>query len=262
MLTVAEPSKDGPWFIRPFTATAAGLQYAYGALVSDVKSTVRLYLDLIEIKKQSAQLAADNEKLKAKLAQFQSLQKENSELRETLAFRMASPMNLIAAEILGSDALQSDHLTTTIDKGLSDGVLNGQAVIAKEGVVGYILQAFEHSSRVLLVNDRYAVVDAVVERTQARGLIEGRDRATLQLRYLERREDVEVGDLIVTSGLDDFFPRGFPVAKVTHVEKEEYGVTVDVTATPLIDSNKLNHVFVIKKVNSLPTPINTENKTK
>jgi rod shape-determining protein MreC len=101
------------------------------------------------------------------------------------------------------------------------------------------------TSRVILLEDHYSVVDSVIQRTRAHGIVEGRGSGGCTLKYVERSEDVRVGDIVVTGGLDQIFPKGFPVAVVESVERKTYSVSLKVDLRPVVNPNKVEEVFVI-----------------
>ncbi len=238
-----EPGEN-QWLAKPFSFAASFVQSIYYEFASGVRNTTTLYLDLINIKKENAILDSENTELKTQLNSLSELQLENERLNELLNFKQKTKMQLLAAKIISRDLL-SDHATVQINRGTNDGLKPGQAVITTEGAVGYIFRPEPLTAQVLLVTDRYAVVDGIVQRTRARGIVEGYSPTTCQLRYVEKSEDITVGDLVVTSGLDNIFPKGFPVAKVEFIEHKPHSVTLRVDLKPVVDSRKLEEVFVI-----------------
>ncbi|MCB0384688.1 MAG: rod shape-determining protein MreC, partial [Bdellovibrionales bacterium] len=117
--------------------------------------------------------------------------------------------------------------------------------ITTGGVVGYVFRVEAFTAQILLLVDRYAVIDAIVQRSRARGIVEGRSSEGCRLRYLNRSDDVQIGDLVVTSGLDNIFPKGFPIGLVTSVAKSRYGMTQEVEIKPAINASILEEVFVV-----------------
>ena len=111
-----------------------------------------------------------------------------------------------------------------INKGEADGVHKNAAVLSPLGVVGQIMTTGAHSARVLLITDHNSGVDAVVQRSRARGIVEGALDGGCVMKYLKRGEDVEVGDRIVTSGLDGIFPKGIMIGEVTRVMRGNRGL--------------------------------------
>lgn len=239
---------NSEWFNRPFSFVASQLQSSVFSFSEAVRTTTRKYIDLIGIKNLNAELLLKNQELLARLSSFEELQVENNALRKLLDFKANSKMDLVAAEVMSRDLL-ADHNTLQISKGTDHGLKNGQAVITAEGVVGYVFRPQAKTSQVMLITDRYAVVDGLVARSRARGIVEGKSQTHCSFQYVEKSEDVVVGDIIVTSGLDGIFPKGFPVAVVESVENKTYAVSLKVDLRPFVNPDKVERVFVILNSN-------------
>jgi rod shape-determining protein MreC len=237
------------WYDRPFSFLAGVVEHSFFAFSEGIRGTTRQYMDLIDIKKENKLLHAQTEELRARLQQMDEVTHETNRLRKLLEFREQTKMELVAARIMSRDLL-SEHSTIRIDKGTAQGLKAGMAVISTEGVVGHIFRPEAYTAHVLLINDRYSVVDGVVGRSRARGLVEGRSQNTLALQYVEKSEDIKKGDVIVTSGLDNVFPKGFPVAVVENVENKPYAVALKVELKPVVDSDKIEEVFIIVGANN------------
>jgi len=244
-------SEEELWFTKPFTWSAGLIQEGFHSFSSGVRGTTSMYLDLINVKVRNRALEEEIAKLRAELGSVTELKLENQRLNHLLGFKQASPLSLIAAKIIGKDLLP-DHYTLTIDRGTDQGVKKNMAVITTGGVVGYIFRAEPQNSQVLLMTDRYAAVDSIVQRSRARGVVEGLSRDLAKLSHLKRSDDVEVGDLVVTSGLFRIFPKGFPVGVVTAVERSQYGLSQKVEVEPAVDLANLEEVFVITDTGESP----------
>ncbi len=235
---------EGAWYSRPFAFLAGSIQYTYFSFADGVRNTTSLYLNLLNIKRENSKLKEDNAALKAQLAQMGEMEVENQRLNHLLGFRDRTKMSLTAAKVIARD-LVTDHSTIQIDRGTKDGLKSGQAVITMDGAVGYVFKPDFFTAHVLLATDRYSVIDGIVQRTRARGIVEGKSQSSCQLRYLERYSDVAIGDLVVTSGLDNIFPKGFPIAVVSQIEKKNPSVSMKVDLVPVVDPKKVEEVFVI-----------------
>jgi rod shape-determining protein MreC len=236
--------RDTSWYNKPFSFLAGMTQNLFFSFSDGVRGTTDLYLNLIDLKKESARIADQNRELMARLIATEELKKENDRLTALLDFKQQTKMELVAARVMAKD-LMSDHLTIQIDKGTHHGLKAGQAVITTEGAVGYIYRPEAFSAQVLLITDRYSVVDGIIARSRARGIVEGKNQSTCALKYVEKSEDIQVGDLVVTSGIDNIFPKGFPIAKVELVESKSYAVSMKVELRPIVDAAKIEEVFVI-----------------
>jgi rod shape-determining protein MreC len=232
------------WYDRPFFFIASVVQQTLYSFSFGVKDTVSQYLNLLNIKKEIALLRHENQRLLAKMTQFGEMENELNRFAKLLDFQQRSQMHLVAAKIMSRDII-SEHQTLQIDKGTVHGLSPGMAVITTEGVVGHVFRPQLHSSHVLLVTDRYSVIDGIDARSRARGLVEGKSSDGCLFRHVEKSEDLQIGDLIVTSGLDNIFPKGFPIAKVSKVENKSYAVSLRVELKPIVDPKKLEEVFII-----------------
>jgi rod shape-determining protein MreC len=118
-------------------------------------------------------------------------------------------------------------------------------VVTHRGVVGRITEVSSYTSKVLLITDMNSSVDALIQRTRARGVVEGRGSSLCELRYVAGSDDVSVGDLVVTSGLCGIFPKGLPIGTVKDVEKDSFGLFQQIELVPSVELNKLEEVSVL-----------------
>lgn len=241
---------DEAWFDQPVRFLVDGVQQVFDGFSRGVRGTTAMYLNLIGIKKQNSDLLEQNLELSTRLSVLKELQLENERLRSLLDFKQSQDMELVAAQVIGRDLLP-DHSTITINKGLDHGLKAGQAVVTLEGVLGYIFKPGPGTAHVMLITDRYSVVDGIVQRTRAHGIVEGRAPGSCSLKYVERTEDVKPGDLVVTGGLDNIFPKGFPIAVVESVERRTFSVSLKVELRPMVDADKVEEVFIVTNAKNL-----------
>lgn len=202
-------------------------------------------------------VAHTNDRLEAALkgaTQYQNqcmeLALSNQRLRRLLDFKEKSPRPLLAAEVVARDP-SAWFKSVTIDKGRSEGVSKGLPVVMAGGVVGMVTDAANHYARVLLIIDQNSAVDVLLQEDRARGVSKGSAVDRCRLDYVLRKYDVEIGDVVVSSGLDGVFPKGLRVGKVEMVQKQNSGVFQDIYIKPFVDFEKLEEVMVL-----LPTPEN------
>lgn len=233
-----------PWFSKPFTWFGSLVQDSLYGFSTGIRETTAMYLNLIEIKKTNADLKSKNQEMATRQLKLEELELENARLKALLDFKASTKMELVPAQVIGRD-LFPDHKTITINKGTQQGLKAGQAVMTTAGAIGYVFRPEALTSHVLLLTDRYSVVDAVIQRTRARGIVEGSGSGHCVLKYLERTDDIKPGDLVVTGGLDNIFPKGFPVATIESMEKKNMGVSVKVSLKTLVDTQQVEEVFVV-----------------
>jgi len=186
--------------------------------------------------------------------QVKLLQQENISLRESAAanerlralleFKDASPLGLVAAEVVGVDA-SLYFKSVIIDKGEHDGIRKDMAVINSDGVVGRILKAADSFSVVLLLIDQNFALDALVQRTRSRGVVEGTGYDLCSMKYVLQSEDIRSGDVIVVSGLEGVFPKGTLVGTIKSLKPSKSSLLFDILVTPAVEFEKLEEVFVV-----------------
>jgi rod shape-determining protein MreC len=237
------PGED-PWYRQPFTWFISESQNGYSGFTSGVRGTTSMYLNLMGIKKDNMRMQRENEELRAQLGALTELKLENERLNQLLQFKLNTKMRLLASKVIARD-LSPDHEWIRINRGYRQGLRKQMGVITVQGVVGYVLSTEMDTAQILVVTDRSAALDALVQRTRARGLVSGKDSNSIRLRYLERADDVAVGDAVVTSGMNGSFPKGFPVGKVTSVRKTDFGISQEALVEPVVMPSNLEEVFVV-----------------
>jgi rod shape-determining protein MreC len=192
---------------------------------------------------------AENEALKRELQQLQvRLQEERAQaqraenFRQLLELRDRAGVETVAAEVIAGPA-SIEFRDMTIDKGSSDGVHREMAVISPAGVVGRVILSSARAARVQMLIDLNAAAGAMIERTRVQGLVVGRG-STLRMEYVPGTADVKPGDVVVTSGIDKIYPKGFVIGTVETVERGS-GTYHDVTIRPAVDFARLEEVLVV-----------------
>jgi rod shape-determining protein MreC len=194
---------------------------------------------------------AENERLKKELGALQvQFQQERaraeraSQLERLLGFKNDLKIETLPAGVIGAGAT-NEFRVITIDRGTRNGVVTNMPVIAPTGVVGRVVTATGHASKVQLLIDRNAAAGALVERTRAQGIIVGAGENIVRMDFVPATADVKVGDTIVTSGIDGIYPKGFIIGYVDSVGNGN-GIYKAVRVRPSADFNRLEEVLVVK----------------
>ena len=207
-----------------------------------MSTQVQTRADLIEQTKQQEQQLFT---LRARLLKMDQLEHENQRLRELLGSPVHKESRKMVAELLSVDSDPFSH-QVLINKGALDGVYNGQAVINDQGVIGQVLHVGSTTSRVLLITDSSHGIPVRVLRNDLRAIASGSGELDkLELRNLPRNTDIQVGDLLVTSGLGGRFPEGYPVATVTRSEYVEGKPFAQIEAKPLVELDRLRYLLLL-----------------
>lgn len=198
-----------------------------------------------ELQLENSRLKTERLLTQARLQRYAALEAENARLRAMLEAREQVRERVRVAEIMSVSANPFRHVIV-VDKGTTDGVYNGQAIVDAEGVVGQVLEAGVASSECLLISDPGHDLPVEVNRSGLRTIARGTgDHAVLDLPFLPNNADIEPGDLLVTSGLGGAFPAGYPVAIVATVKRLPQEPFASVTAAPLAALNQMREVLLI-----------------
>jgi len=218
-----------------------------------VSGTLHFARDLWENYFNLVLIAKENDSLRKELAVERSksnhcveIELTNKRLRRFFNFHETPSEEIIAAEVTGKDP-SLWFKTIIIDKGLFDGVEKGLPVVSPEGVVGQIVNVSGRYSKVLLITDRNNAVDALVQQTRSRGIIKGSASGGCIFDYALRKDDVKIGDVIISSGLDGVYPKGLRIGEITEVVRRSSGIFQQVNVRPFVDFEKLEEVLILRK---------------
>ncbi len=237
-----------------FATAERGLSTA----VSGVRRVWARYVWLRGVEAQNAELRHQLEAVQVEYQERRALADRARSLEELLALRDRSTLETVAADVIAASA-SPDFRTLTIDKGSKDGLKADMAVVSTAGTVGRIVVPSGSAAKVQLLIDRNAAAGALIERSRAQGVALGAGDERLRLEYVSEASDVMVGDLVVTSGIDGIYPKGFTIGYVDTVEKSgpQYK---RITVKPAVNFSSLETVLVVVT----PTPskqIDEQNKS-
>ena len=188
--------------------------------------------------------------------QVEQLTLENARLRQLLELRERVSTPSLAAQVL-YDAADPYTRKVIIDRGLSAGVLAGSPVLDETGILGQVTRVYPLVSEVTLVTDRDQAIPVLNTRTGARGVAFG-DPAlranALELRFMAANADVQVGDLLTTSGVDGVYPPGLPVARVSKIDRRADSAFARISCLPLALVSGVGHVMVLKPLTTQIAP--------
>lgn len=234
-----------PWLRTVFTSIMMPVQFAVDYPVQIVAWSHSLMSSKKELVDENMQLRYQQTVLEAKLQKFLALRDENSELKSLLSASSSAPMRSTAARILAVDTSSSRQIIV-ISKGSNDGVSRGQAVLDARGVMGQIIDVGALTSTVLLISDSKCAVPVLNQRTGERAIVVGTNYiGRLSLINLPKTSSVAVGDLLVTSGLGDHYPEGYPVGIVDEVQNTSGEDFIKVLVSPVARLNRSRLVLLV-----------------
>jgi rod shape-determining protein MreC len=182
-------------------------------------------------------------------ARATQLAEENVRLRGLLGLRASVKPRSLSAEVM-YEARDPYARRLFIDRGQTAGVLPGSPVIDAAGLLGQVTRVYPLSAEVTLLTDREATVPVLNTRTQQRGVVSGGSGTAgapaMELRFMAANADVQVGDLLVTNGLDGIFPAGLAVATVQHIERRADNGFARIVLEPRAPSDAVRQVLVLE----------------
>ena len=204
------------------------------------------------LQRENDRLTHENFLQAGQLQSQQALIAENQHLRQLMEMRERAEQTSTVAEILyvGRDPFSRKVI---VDKGSSQDIEEGAAVIDDTGLIGQVTRTFPWTAEVALISDREQVVPVQIVRTGQRAALFGIGYdGALDLRFMPINTDVENGDMLVTSGIDGVYPPGLPVAVVSNIERNAAYPFAKITCTPAAGPNRNRQVLVMSRLTPLP----------
>ncbi|MDG6777503.1 rod shape-determining protein MreC [Thiomicrorhabdus sp. zzn3] len=276
-LNATSPQQDGLQFVIAFIlAIALMAADYYGQLMGSVRSALLTTLspieqaatfpkqvyDLVttdftsmdELKLENQKLKTEILLLKAKTQQLANMELEIQRLEGLLG--TTGKMNDRKVQIATVNFFSSNPLSQflTLNKGQLDEVKAGQVVIDEQGIMGQIIHTTPTTSRLLLITDPDHQIPVRIQRTGQRGILNGTGYDSLSLQFIPQNSSVEIGDLLESSGLGEIFPAGYPVARVTKINKQEEEPYLEIIATPVAQLRQAHKVLIISPYDAEKKP--------
>lgn len=211
---------------------------------SALRGIWRQYFALVGLQRENTVLRRRILELEREAVRVGEIEQTNERLTALLGFRDTLQGPAIAAQVIGKDPGPLFR-SFTINRGQSDGVRRGMAVVSPHGVVGQVFTASSHAARVLLITDHNSGIDAVVQRSRARGIVEGALDDGCLMKYIRQGEDVQVGDRVVTSGLDGIFPKGVVIGRIKRLHPRSRGQLMSTDIEPAVPFDLIEEVLVV-----------------
>ena len=219
--------------MSPFVNAISYPIYWVGSFIEDIGNFRR-------VNAQNTELKAEISKLKEQLNYFKQVEVENAELRRLAAYKTNSINYILSTKVLGTAGSGFTH-TYILDAGSRDGVKKYEGVLVDGYLVGQVNSVGASYSRMLLLTDATSKIPVQIERTKTRAFLTGDNTDYPRLVYFENQEPVQMGDIVVTSGMGGSLPAGIPIGVVGSIS-EDNGIIVQ----PFVHQSNINYVNIIK----------------
>lgn len=232
---------EGVWrdLLSPLQTVTSKLSRFFQTQVSSVK-------ELRYLKTQNLALQEEVLVLRQEVLVLRNYERENSWLREALDFKSELGHEFLVAEVIARSPSKWEN-TITLNRGQHHGVNPGMAVITNAGIVGTVINSSRFTSTVLLATDPQGATGGLVQTSGDLVLIQGKEghSGDLLATPLSRDTSVEVGDIIVTSGLSRIYPKNLPIGQVVSVESKQYDLSFAALVRPFVDFTRLEYVLIV-----------------
>ena len=228
------------------------LQQLAAAPVAAVGNIAEYFGTQSALRSENAHLRTETLRQSAALQELEAVRRENAELRGLLDAKERLPVAAVMATVLYGPR---DPFTRklVIDKGLEDGVQAGVAVVDHDGVIGQVTRVYPFLAEVTQISDKNQAVPVQNVRSGLRAIVFGNGKeGTLDLRFMPVSADIQVGDTLVTSGIDGIYPAGLPVARVIAIDRSAALAFARITCAPLGGVDRRGHVLVLTTTRELP----------
>ena len=235
---------DAPWPLSVLLEVTQPVQRAVRWPFERAQSSWSQYVALVDV-------GRDNETLRSRV---RALEEQNLQLREALVesgnlARVASLRGDFEAELMPARVIGQDvspyFRSLLVDRGRSAGVLSGMPVVSDAGLVWLVTATTRSAARTMLLVDRRAAVDAVIERSRALGIVRGSGTGSLEFEFLMRGADVKPGDAVLTSGVGGVYPKGLRIGVVTAVNARTGELVHTAHVAPAVEFGELETAFVL-----------------
>ncbi len=233
---------------RALMRIAAPVQYLAAAMARGVSDVVGEYIYLRDVGRDNDRLSRKVETLQHEVRELARVKKENDRLRGLLGLKESLEVETVSALVTMKTPTEFFRIAHLAIDHSGAAVREKMPVIAPGGTVGLIKSVSGDTATVFLVADAGFGVDVVASRTGARGFVRGvgdEAKYSVRVEYVQRSDEVEVGDMLVTSGVGCRFPEGIAVARVTEVMKRDFGSYQTVIAEPTVDFSRLEEVLIV-----------------
>jgi rod shape-determining protein MreC len=245
-LTLKSPKSEMVIFRKIVLETIAPVEWAVNSAFEYVGGLWERYIFLVGLEKENRVLTARLSALKKELNSYREINLEYERLRKYIGLEKDIDYPTIAAKVVGRNR-PSVFKTILINRGTKDGVSIDCPVVAAEGIAGRVIEVSWNVSKVLLLVDYNSNIDALIQRSRVQGILQGTREGECDLKYVQRSEEVKVGDVVVSSGLAGIFPKGLLLGRVRNVQKEKSGLFQRIEVSTEVDVTKLEEMLVILK---------------
>lgn len=237
--------KDQPSFHeKVIVAVTAPVQWVVYSAYKGITDTISSYFFLVNVKKVNQQLNEEISQLRHKLIDAKELEHENFRLKRMFNLQVGASYRRVMAKRIAYGSSRFER-SIRIQKGVRHGIEKGYPVLTVDGVVGQVVEVYRSYSDVLLITDPTSSIDVIIQRSRDNGILKGARKNQLHFEFLSKESDIFEEDVVISSGLDGIYPKGFPIGKVSAVGVRTRGLFLEATVKPFVDFEDIEEVIVL-----------------
>jgi rod shape-determining protein MreC len=239
-----ERGADPSWVRAALLELAAPVQRTIRAPWSFLASRWSRYVALVDVGRENDALRARIALLEEENLQFREALVASGHLQRIAEMRQDFEVPLLPSHVVGQDVSPWFH-SVLLDRGRASQVRSGMPVVTDDGLVGLVTATSPRAARTMMLIDRRSAVDGIVQRSRARGIVRGAGTDTLEFTLMVRGDDVQPGDVVITSGVGGVYPKGLRIGTVASVQTERRRLMHTAEIRPSADFGRLEQVFVM-----------------
>lgn len=222
------------------------LEEGVSVVVQGVENSINTYVLLVGKEDENRGLIRKISELEQKNNSYEEAVRENERLKKILQLSSERSDYITTAKVIARDPTNWFQ-TLSINKGKKEGIGKDMVAVASAGPVGRIHRVFEGGAGIILITDVNSSVAVRLQKSRIEGILEGRGDNTCYLKYISKEVNVEVGEKLITSGLDGIYPRGLLIGYVSNVIKEGEEMFQEIEVSPLQNLSSVEEVAILGK---------------
>lgn len=204
------------------------------------------YVFLIDLKNDNDRLREKVLHQEQEIFEYKEALVSSGHLQRIAEMRSDFEVPLLPAKIVGQD-VSPWFRSVLLERGINALVQKGMPVVADAGLVGIITATSPNTSRAMLILDRQSSLSGIIQRSRTRGIVRGDGTRALDFVLMVEGDDVEEGDVVLTSGIDGIYPKGLVIGKILKMKRDKESLVQIVQITPSVDFGRMEQVFVMEK---------------
>ena len=241
---VPVPGEELPWPQSALLEVTAPIQKLLTRPAEWLGEVWTGYIALVDVRTENAGLEQRIADLEEENLQYREALVASGHLARIARMRVDFEIPLLPSQVVGQD-VSPWFRSVLLDRGRNEAVRSGMPVVSAGGLVGLVTATSPNAARAMMLLDRRSAVDAIVQRSRARGIVRGTGSGEIEYVFMVRGDDVAEGDEIITSGVGGVYPKGLRIGVVTGVHTGRNDILHTAEIRPTVDFGRLEQVFVM-----------------